>query len=496
MTLMGRARGWTIALGLAALGCWVPPAAAQPPAPAAAAPAAPATTWFARNWTRVETWRFFDPQPGPGTGDPDYAFVANRLQVGVRHAAPAYELTGALQYVQFGHLPTDAFGPGALGTGGLYYDQSHDTASHQVYLKSLQLRLKPTRMVSVTLGRMPYTSGAETPSGVAPIEAVKRQRLDSRLLGEFEWSIYQRAYDGARLDVDSPGWHVTAGAFMPTQGGFEESANVTMTDVVVLAGVAGVKPARLGRHTELQAFTYWYDDEREVHARPDNLGLGAAAVPRVDVGITTFGASLVGVYPASGGEADVLVWVAKQAGDWFGVDHDASSYAVEAGYRWPRAPWQPWVRAGFDYASGDDEATDATHGTFFQVLPTVRKYSLSASYAQMNLRDLFAQVFLKPHAKVSARLDLHRLDLAQAADRWYGGSGATQSRGTFFGYSGRPSRGATALGTVVEGSADLTLTKQWSVNGYLGTMAGGEVVKRNFAGDRMVFFYVENVIQF
>jgi hypothetical protein len=34
------------------------------------------------------------------------------------------------------------------------------------------------------------------------------------------------------------------------------------------------------------------------------------------------------------------------------------------------------------------------------------------------------------------------------------------------------------------------------VNGCLGTMAGGEVVKRNFAGDRMVFFYVENVVQF
>ena len=83
-------------------------------------------------------------------------------------------------------------------------------------------------------------------------------------------------------------------------------------------------------------------------------------------------------------------------------------------------------------------------------LPTIRRYSLSASYATMNLRDVFVQAYLKPHARVSARVDLHRLDLAEGADRWDGGSGATQAKGTFFGYAGRATRGATRLGTVLE----------------------------------------------
>jgi len=333
-------------------------------------------------------------------------------------------------------------------------------------------------------------------SGVAPIEAVKRQRLDSRLVGEFEWSIYQRAYDGVRLDVDRAGWHATAGGFFPTQGGFEESANVTMRGVSVLTAMVGVKPSRLGKHTELQGFAYHYRDTRTVHARPDNLGLAASRVPAVDVSILTFGGSMVGVYPAGKGEVDTLLWVAGQTGTWFERDHHGSSYATEAGYRWPKATWQPWLRAGLNYSSGDRTAGGNRHDTFFPVLPTGRKYSLSATYAHMNLRDLFAQAFLKPHPKVSARVDLHRLDLAQATDRWYSGSGATQSVGTFFGYAGRPSRGATGLGTMIEGSSDVTLTKRWSVNGYLGRMAGGDVVKRNFAGSRLVFFYVESVIGF
>jgi hypothetical protein len=97
---------------------------------------------------------------------------------------------------------------------------------------------------------------------------------------------------------------------------------------------------------------------------------------------------------------------------------------------------------------------------------------------------------------LSARVDLHRLDLAEGADRWYGGSGATQAKGTFFGYAGRATRGATRLGTVLEGSADVSIARRWSISGYAGTIAGGDAVKATFAGDRRGSFYVENVLAF
>src|SRR4030095_5460694 len=72
------------------------------------------TTWALRDWSRVEMWHFFEPPPGGGNND--YAFFANRLFGGVQHTARAVDLTAALQYVQFGGLPSNADGPGALGT--------------------------------------------------------------------------------------------------------------------------------------------------------------------------------------------------------------------------------------------------------------------------------------------------------------------------------------------------------------------------------------------
>jgi hypothetical protein len=466
-------------------------ASAQPAPTAPATGDTPTTTFYLRNWTRSETLYFFEPKPGGG--DPDYSFIANRLQAGIRIAGARWELAGALQYVQFGGLPTDAFGPGALGTGALYYDASQDTSSSQIYLKALNARLRLANGVFLLAGRMPYASGGESPSGVAAIETVKRQRLDSRLIGEFEWSIYQRAFDGVRLDVDRPTWHATTSVMMPTQGGFEESANVTMTNVVVVAANLGIKPAALAQHTDVQVFGDYYDDHRDVRARPDNTGLSA---DRVDVSVTTIGTSVTGVYPSRAGEIDTLAWFAAQAGDWYGQDHTAFALSLEAGHRWPSAPWAPWLRGGINYSSGDNDDGDEEHGTFFQMLPTGRKYSFSAAYTQMNLRDIFGQVILRPHRQLTARLDVRRLDLAQGNDRWYAGSGATQSTGTFFGYSVRASGGATSFGTVIEAAADLTINRKWSVNGYVGAIAGGDVVRNLFAGDRLTFFYFENVLSF
>jgi hypothetical protein len=479
-----------VATTLAFLCASVVPAIGQ--GTSASAPAAtPQTTFAVRNWTRVEAWRFFEPSPGGG--DPNYTFAANRLQAGVRHRRARWELNAALQYVQFGGLPSRAIGPGALGTGALYFDASQDTSSSQLYLKTLNARFTPHTGTTVTIGRQPYASGNESPSGAPAIETVKRQRLDSRLIGEFEWSIYQRAFDGIRVDVDRAAWHLTGSFLFPTQGGFEEAANVTMTDVKLFAANLGIKPAVLGKRTDVQLFGYYYDDQREVRARPDNSGVPAA---QVDLGLATFGAALTGVYPTPIGELDAFGWVAAQRGDWYGQDHRAFSVALEAGHRWPSLPMSPWLRAGINYSSGDDDPSDGVHGTFFQLLPTGRKYAFSTAYAQMNLRDLFAQAILRPRSNLTARVDLHRLDLARREDRWYSGSGATQSRGSFFGYAGRPSGGASHLATVVEGAADVTINSHWSVNGYVGRAIAGDVVRALFAGDRLTFAYVENVVAF
>jgi hypothetical protein len=467
------------------------PLRAQTPAPAAPT-TPPETRWFLRDWTRVESWHYF--APNSGGGDPDYTDVANRLQVGIERRAPRYDAVAALQYVQFGGLPAGATGPGPLGTGALYFDQSGRTDSRQIYLRYLNLRLKSVAPgLDVQFGRFGYTSGAESPSGDPQIETVKRLRLDSRLIGEFEWALYQRAFDGVRADLDRPRWHATAGAFRPTQGGFENAAGAEITRIDLTTGAVTLKPGSVLRHTDWQLFADRYNDARTVQARPDNTNRPANAV---DVHINTFGSSVAGVYPAGSGQIDVVGWVARQTGTWYEQSHRAWAGAGELGYQSSKTVWRPWLRAGFFRASGDADPTDTSHGTFFPVMPTVRKYSLSTVYSLMNLDDVFVQAFFSPSPKVNVRVDLHRLDLATAQDRWYSGSGATQTTGTNFGYAGRRSNGATALGTMLEGSADRAMSRRWSVNGYLGVMKAGDVVRGTFAGDWLTFAYVESVVQF
>lgn len=437
-------------------------------------------------------WRFFEPPVGGGNDD--YAFLANRLFGGVQMAAPAYDLTAALQYVHFGGLPRDAVGPGPLGTGAVYYAHAGRSDSHQIYLRYANVRLKHlVPATSIQIGRMPYSSGGEAASGNSKIEAVKLQRVAARLIGEFEWSIYQRAHDGVRIDTTRPRWTGTAFAFHPTQGGFEDAAGLMMSAVTVIGGAATITSATSSPTVQYQAFAYRYRDTRKVTQRPDNTGRSAQAI---DVGINTFGGSIIVAPPITHGHQwDGLVWMAAQTGSWYELHHRAASVAIEAGHRWTRAPYRPWLRAGYLWASGDRNAEDDRHGTFFQMLPSSRKYALSSVYSQMNLSDAFAQLAIEPRG-LRARIEVHALHLASGADLWYQGSGATASHGRFFGFSGRSARGDTALGTVVEGAVDVPIKKYWSINAYGGVMSAGDVVTNWFTDKRLLFWSVENVLRF
>ena len=469
-------------------------AGAQPsPAPAATAPPTPTWRVSATNVMRLESWRYFEPRPGGG--DPDYTFLADRLRVDVRGHWARVDFTLAAQYVGMAGLPDRAVGPGALGTGALYFDQgSRASNESQIYLRFANLRFPAVaRGVDLQIGRMGYLSGAEAPSGVAKIETVKRQRLDARLVGEFEWSIYQRAFDGVRVDVTRPRWRATGVAFMPTQGGFARAASTTMREVVVAGATLSSRPTSTpGRKTQVQAFGWQYHDARTVTQRPDNTGRTAPG--GVDIDVSTIGATLLGAYPAGPGEVDLFAWGVAQAGQWYGDDHRATAVALEGGYQWTKAPWRPWLRAGLFHASGDDDPADDAHGTFFPLLPTVRRFSQTTAYGTMNLRDLFVQVQARPRPAIGLRLDLRRLDLASAADLWYAGSGATLARGAVFGYAGRRSNGSTRLGTAVEASADCAITPRVSMNLFAGRLRGGPVVTGTFAGDTLWFAYAETVV--
>jgi len=467
------------------------------PARAAAQPAEPKVTATIANVTRVESWSYFQPRIDPlaltpePVGDPDYTFIADRAELGVRVEGRRFDLSGQFNYVRLENLPTDAIGPGGFGSGAFYFAATGVSYSYQLYLGELTLRVKTAdNRTSLTIGRMPFATRLRQGFGEAgSLGWLTTERLDGRLIGNFEWSLYQRRFDGAQVDAARGRWHFAAGAFMPTQGGYEESTNLTITKIQL--GAASAAHASPG--AESQAFVYAYRDRRRSPmAVVDNQLIDDR---RPDVTIASIGGSHARVVATDAGELDAVAWGAGQLGDWYGTPHRAASFAVEAGHRWTRARWRPWLRAGYLWASGDGSWDDDSHNTFFQMLPSSRKYALSSAYAQMNLRDAFAQAVIEPRG-FNARLEVHRLTLASGADLWYQGSGATASADRYFGFAGRYAQGETSLGTVLEGTIDVPLKKYWSVNAYAGTMWGGGVVKRYFTDKRLTFWSLENVIRF
>lgn len=463
----------------------------------------PRVTGTLSNLTRVESWSFFDPypavEPDQLVGNPDYTFIADRIELGARVDGPRFGLSGAFNYVRLENLPTTAIGPGGLGIGAFYFAATGLSYSYQLYLSELTLAVKARDGSSaLVMGRMPFALGAEMATADAALETLKRERLHSRLVGTFESSYYQRRFDGARVDVDRPAWHMTAAAFMPTQGGFEESTNLTMPRVQAATAsytrkaAAGQPQEGLAATSEWTAFGTIYRDRRKMAAVVDNT---LSPDRPVDVTIAAFGGSHARITATGSGELDTAVWGAVETGDWYGQAHRAASVTAEVGHRWTGAAGQPWLRAGYWWSSGDGDSTDGRHGTFFPMLPSTRKYALSSTYAHMNLSDAFVQAWFEPRG-VKARIEVHAVGLASGQDLWYQGSGATASTGRYFGFSGRTAGGRSRLGTVLEGAVDVPLKKYWSVNAYGGTMWGGDVVTHHFSGTRLGIWYLENVIRF
>jgi hypothetical protein len=183
------------------------------------------------------------------------------------------------------------------------------------------------------------------------------------------------------------------------------------------------------------------------------------------------------------------VWAVGQAGDWGALDHAAWAYAVELGYQLPSVLAQPWLRIGYDASSGDGDPSDGHHETFFQVLPTARVYAQLPFFNLMNSRDLFAQLLLRPHARLTIRIDYHWLSLSERDDLWYAGGGATNDK--IFGFSGSPSGGHRDLAHLVDASATVALHDRLSLGLYYGHAFGRSVVRTTFDDATADYGFVE-----
>lgn len=436
---------------------------------------------------RVEIVDWFDP--GAGLGDESYAFVANVLRFGAITKWKDLAVTIEGQEVALWGVPSDA--PG-LGPGASYYAATAQQDQQEVAVRRAVLQWNDafTKGLSVAGGRSILNDGAETNPKDAGLAWLKKNRIAQRLVGGFDYTHVGRSFDGGSVHYAASPWEVTFAGGRPTAGGFNVSANNEVEDVgVVYAALTATEPEWLPR-ADARVFYLYYADERGLVAT-DNRPLAVRQADDGDIAIHTIGANVEGLWRVGPGDADGLFWLAGQAGDWESQDHGAWAVALEGGYRLVDVVAKPWLRVGWNRGSGDDDAGDGDHGTFFQVLPTARLYALTPFYNMMNNDDVFLQLLLAPTASIATRFDWHHLRVTDDQDLLYGGAGAIQSKPAF-GYSGYLARGHRDVADLVDLSVDWTVHPRVKLAAYYGHAFGGAVIDGQYPkSDDLDYTYFE-----
>lgn len=479
------------AVAAAELTAQTTPAPAPNPTPGPAPAAAPdGRITVSASWrARAESWDWFDDSDA---GEYTFGGVLLRAAVAQERRAVGWRAEVAVP-VLLG-LPDDAVAAapqGQLGLGAAYHaanDEDENPAG--IFLKQAWIRLGSAGAQGhrLRLGRFEFADGTETAPRDPTLAAVKRERVGQRLLGNFGFSHVQRSLDGAHYSYGLGASNLTVVGARPTQGVFDVDGWPEL-EVGVLYGAATHGYA-LGRGAgEGRLFALHYVDARDAVAT-DNRPLPVRQADDEDVSVTTVGGHLLNVFRTGAGDVDVLLWGALQTGSWESQEHRAAAWAVEAGVQ-PPLPLRPWLRAGWFRSTGDGNAADDRHRTFFQVLPTPRVYARFPFYNLMNVEDAFASLALRPDPRLSIRADVRALRLASDRDLWYSGGGAFEDE--TFGFAGRPSGGSDDLATVFDVGAEFRLSSYASFAAYAGGADGGDVIEAIYPGGgsgRFIFLEV------
>lgn len=437
----------------------------------AAASPAPRITPTASLRLRAEHWDWFDAGP-----DGRYSFVGVHARLGATGTHGRLRWQAELALPALLGLPADAVRPapaGALGLGGSYAAANggrRDVAG--LFVKQASLRVGGLR-----IGRFEFSDGAERVPADPTLAAVRRERVAQRLIGPFGFTHGQRSVDGLQWSATRGAGQWTVAALRPTRGVFDvDGAGSMPVDLGYVAWSRDLRPR--GAPADLRLFGLWTNDRRGTVPVDNRPAAQRAAAPR-GIEVATLGAHWIQHRPGEVLDADLLLWGAAQAGRWGGLRHRAGALAVEAALRLPRLHGGPELRLGASQASGDGDAADARHGTFFQVLPTPRQYAPFPYHDLQNSAEGFVQLSWRPHAALTLRASARRLALAQRDDLWYLGGGAFDRLS--FGYVGRPSGGHAALGHTLDATLEWRVTPTATLSTYAARASGGAAMRATYA---------------
>jgi len=442
---------------------------------------------------RTEAWDWFTPSV---PADESYAFVGTILRGGIGAQRPRYAWRVDLAVPILLGLPDNAVAPPPQGQLGLGATYRAENGKQEVGLlvKQAFVRLRLGRQAgaaTLRLGRFEFNDAEETEPRNPALSLLKRSRIAQRLIGSFAFTHVGRSFDGIELARSSPGANFTLIAVKPTEGVFQLDGLAELDAGLVYVALT---KALFDAGAEGRLFALYYRDGRGV-LKTDNRPAAVRALDSQNIGVATLGAHYLHTFPMGPGMGDVLLWGAWQTGDWGEQRHGAVAVAAELGYRPREIPLNPWLRAGYFHGRGDDSPGDDSHQTFFQVMPTPRPFARVPFYNLMNVRDVFAQILLRPSARWTLQADAHALRLAEPNDLWYSGGGAFDDES--FGFVGRPGGGARSLAGLFDVSVDYHPSPRFGATLYLGRVRGDDVVRAVYPqGSGATFAYLELRRQF
>jgi hypothetical protein len=448
--------------------------------------------------SRLYAWDWFQPT----SGNNSYAYSGNLLRLGFSQKRETWEWNAEFAVPFLLGLPANATGTGAnqgaLGLGANYLAAnggSRNTA--MIFPKQLYIRFNGfggSKAHTLKIGRLEFLDGSETAPKNATLAAVKRDRVNQRLLGNFGFSDVGRSFDGAHYAFTLPSDNFTFVAAVPTRGVFQTDG--WGWNRAAFGYASYTHGWGRGRHSaDTRFFVLEYDDFRHI-LKTDSRPAGARRGDLSNIRIDTFGGHSLHALDTGHSILDLLLWGAVQTGRWGVQQHRAYAFDVEGGIQPKILPkLKPWLRGGFYSGSGDGNPNDNKHETFFQVLPTPRPYARFPFFNMMNTTEAFAILILRPHPKVTTSSEFHSLRLSDANDLWYSGGGALQP--WTFGYAGRAASGRRSLGNLYDTSLEYRVDRKLTLTGYIGYTQGLAVMQQIYPkGKDGKFGYAEFLYRF
>lgn len=325
---------------------------------------------------------------------------------------------------------------------------------------------------------------------------IGRQELsygDERLVGGFDWNNIGRVFDAAKLRFENDTLWVDAfaGRVVLANDGAFNVAN----DYDWFSGVyASTRTLIPKQETQL----YFLARNTGAQSPTATTGSPQAGGPTAR-DIYTIGLRFKSL-PGQFGGWDYDAEFAGQFGDYYEpsltntLNHQAFAAHIAGGYTFEKADWKPRLGLEYNFASGDSNPTDNTHGTFENLFPTNHKfYGFMDFVSWQNIHNVRFTASAKPVKKLTLTADYHLFWLADTQDYFYGANGAARKTG---GYGLKP-----ANDNFVGSELDLIAT--YAVKPYATAQVGyghffvGDYVKQSLAATKDAdWFYAQLTFNF